>query len=153
MCWYINISREFKSFIKPNYILLCIYRLLESDLIKFHKSRLKLAAVSVEDNGVYSCEASNPAGKTTSLQNFILSVPGKNVKIVLFVFFPPVFIMYPIITPPYQEFFFYFKILKIQNKFIFMIEEIVLRFLLLAFLLCTTEGSFLSSCFYSIQTN
>lgn len=49
---------------------------MDSDRVKLHKSRLKILSVNSEDNGVYSCEASNQAGQAKSLQNFILSVPG-----------------------------------------------------------------------------
>ena len=45
--------------------------------MRFHKSRLKIAAAEVQDNGVYSCQASNGGGQATSLTNFILNVPGK----------------------------------------------------------------------------
>ncbi|VDP13698.1 unnamed protein product [Soboliphyme baturini] len=58
-------------------------RLKKTDRVIPRQRRLVVKDVSIEDNGVYSCEAENAAGTVRSQSNFILSIPGSLPKIKL----------------------------------------------------------------------
>jgi len=54
-------------------------RLFSTDRIKILKNRLRITALTVDDNGVYSCKARNLGGQSEYAENFLLAVPGQNV--------------------------------------------------------------------------
>ncbi|KRZ73842.1 Inactive tyrosine-protein kinase 7, partial [Trichinella papuae] len=58
------------------------HRLRRSERVTWRGRRLTVHAVTVHDNGVYSCEAENSAGIVRSFEDYVLSLPGAVPKIV-----------------------------------------------------------------------
>ncbi|KFD50891.1 hypothetical protein M513_08204 [Trichuris suis] len=52
------------------------HRLRRTDRVTWRGRRLTIHAITVRDNGVYSCEAENSAGLIRSAGNFVLSLPS-----------------------------------------------------------------------------
>ncbi|XP_003375764.1 contactin-5 [Trichinella spiralis] len=51
------------------------HRLRRSERVTWRGRRLTVHAVTVHDNGVYSCEAENSAGIVRSFEDYVLSLP------------------------------------------------------------------------------